>query len=321
MIARPTIGIDLGGTKLLGVVVAPDGQVLAERRRATAGDPESVLRDVAEVVAELRAQVPEGVAIGLGVAGMVDFDGVVRNAPNLPGWDGFPVRARAEADCGLPTAVDNDGNVAALAELVHGAARGRSEVLVITLGTGIGGGIVTGGQVSHGAHGLAAEIGHFQVDPEGPKCACGAVGHWEAIASGGALGRMGREWALSGEAPNILRRAGGRPEDIRAIQVGDSAQAGEPDGLALLSAYARNVAVGLGGLVNILDPEVVVVAGGLVEIGDVLLSRIDAELADFVEAPQHRPMPRVVAAEMGERAGAIGAAALARSLPCPRGSA
>lgn len=308
----PTVGVDVGGTKLLGVVASADGAVLAEQRRPTPTGPDAGLADIAALVAGLGAEVPGVAAVGLGVAGLISFDGVVHHSPNLPGWDGVAARGRIEAACGLPTALDNDANVAGLAELLHGAAQGYRDVLLATLGTGVGGAVIAGGQVLRGAHGMAAEIGHFQVDAGGPPCACGGIGHWEAIASGRALGRMGRERAAAGEAANVLRRAGGRVELVTGVHVGDSAQAGEPDGLALLCAFARNVAVGLGGLVNILDPELVVIGGGLVELGDLLLDGIRAELGNFVEGPGSRPLPGVVAARLGERAGAIGAAALAR---------
>jgi glucokinase len=309
-----TAGIDLGGTKILGVVADGAGRVVAERRSPTPPGPEDALAEMAAVLDQLRAAVPGVAAVGAGVPGLVDLDGVLRYAPNLPGFEGMQVRAGLEAVSALPVTVDNDANAAVLAEVLHGAARGRSEVLLMTLGTGIGGGIVTGGRLHRGAHGFAAEIGHITVDPDGPRCACGASGHWEALASGTALGRMGREWAAQGEAPGVLARAEGRVEAVLGYHVGAAALAGEADGLALLRAYARAVATGLGGLVNVLDPEVVVVAGGLVELGDVLLDPIREELPAFVEAPAHRTLPRVVAAELGEHAGAVGAAALARSL-------
>ena len=309
-----TIGVDVGGTKLLGVVADAGGRIVAERRGPTVGDPDDTLADMTRMVGDLRDETPGISAVGVGVAGLVDLAGVLHYAPNLPGWEDVPVRAHLEADSGLPVAVDNDANVAALGEALFGAARGYSEALLITLGTGIGGGIVKGGQVYRGAHGFAAEVGHFTVDPAGPPCACGGKGHWETVASGNALGRLGREAAARGHAPGVLARAGGAVEAIRGYHVGDAAQAGEPDGVALLSAFARAVALGLGGLVNILDPEIVVIAGGLVELGDVLLAPVRAELVDFVEAPGRRPLPPVVAAALGERAGAVGAAALARTL-------
>ena len=309
-----TIGVDLGGTKLLGVVADGAGTVAAETLRLSGDGAEAVLTGLAAVVDELATAVPEAEAVGVGVAGMVDYEGVVRYAPNIPGIEGLEVASRLEKACRLPVAVDNDANVAALGELLHGAARGHSEVLVITFGTGIGGGIVTGGRLLRGGHGYAAEIGHFTIDPDGPPCACGARGHWESFASGTGLGRMGREWAERGDAPGILARTGGDPAAVTGHLVGESAAAGEADGLALLDSYARWVAIGLGGLVNIFDPELVVVSGGLVTLGDLLLDRVRAELPAFVEAPGHRVVPPVVAAELGHRAGAIGAAALARPL-------
>ena len=309
-----TIGVDLGGTKVLGVVADGAGTVQAETLRPSGDGAEAVLAGLAGVVAELVAAVPEVEAVGVGVAAMVDYQGVVRFAPNIPGIEGLEVATRLEAACHLPVVVDNDANVAALGEVLHGAARGHSEVLVLTFGTGIGGGIVTGGRLLRGGHGYAAEVGHFTIDPDGPPCACGARGHWESFASGTGLGRMGREWALRGDAPGVLARAGGDAAAVTGHEVGESAAAGEADGLALLDVYARWVAVGLGGLVNILDPELVVVSGGLVTLGDLLLDRVQAELPAFVEAPGHREVPPVVAAGLGPKAGAIGAAALARPL-------
>src|SRR5262249_11960218 len=156
-------------------------------------------------------------------------------------------------------------------------------VLVITLGTGIGGGIVAGGKLLRGAHGFAAEIGHFQVDPAGPTCPCGEVGHWEAVASGTALGRTSVEWAEAGRLPKLLAAAGGDASAVTGEQVGLAAGAGDPGAIALMRHFAGNVAIGLAGLVNILDPEVVVVGGGLVELGDVLLDPVREELARRIE--------------------------------------
>jgi glucokinase len=309
-----TAGLDLGGTKILGVVADAAGRMVAEQRRPTPPGPAAALSEMAAVLRDLRAAVPGVAAVGVGAPGLVDLEGVLHYAPNLPGFEGVEVRASVEAASGLPVSVDNDANAAALAEVLYGAARGRSEVLLVTLGTGIGGGIVTGGRLYRGGHGFAAEIGHVTVDPDGPPCACGGRGHWEALASGTALGRMGREWAARGDAPGVLARAGGRADDVLGYHVGAAALEGEADGLALMSAHGRAVAIGLGGLVNVLDPEVVVIGGGLVELGDILLDPIRAELPAFMEAPGRRTLPLVVAAELGEHAGAVGAAVLARTL-------
>jgi glucokinase len=253
----------------------------------------------------------------VGLPGLVDLNGVVHYAPNLPGFIGVAARDYLAAACPVPVVVDNDANVAALGEVLHGAGRGHGEVLVVTLGTGIGGGLIINGAVNRGGYGLAAEIGHFTVDRGGPLCACGARGHWEALASGTALGRRAREWAARGEAPGVLTRAGGVVEAVTGHEAGESALAGEADGLAILAEHAGDVALGLGGLVNILDPELVVIGGGLVHLGEVLLAPIREALPHHVEAPGLRIVPPVVAAALGERAGAVGAAALARTLLPP----
>jgi glucokinase len=253
-------------------------------------------------------------AVGVGAAGLVDREGGVQYAPNIPAFRRTPLRTELEDAIGLPVVVDNDANAAAWGEVVHGAARGALYALMITLGSGIGGGIVARGRIIRGAHGFAAEVGHFQIDPSGPMCACGERGHWEAFASGHALGRSGREWARDGRAPGVLARAGGDPEAVTGVHVGDSAQAGEPDGRELLAEYAASVAVGLAGLANILDPERIVISGGLVELGDTLLTPVRDAFAHYIEGAEYRPMIPIVPAALGERAGVIGAAARARDL-------
>jgi len=209
-----TAGVDIGGTKLLAVAADGQGKVVAERRQPTAEGPDAVLAATAAVVADLLAAEPGIAAVGVGLPGLVDLEGAVHYAPNLPGFVGVDARGRLAATCAVPVVVDNDANVAALGEVLHGAGRGRKEVLVVTLGTGIGGGLIINGVVNRGGYGLAAEIGHFTVDRNGPVCACGARGHWEALASGSALGRRAREWAARGDAPGVLARAGGVVEAV-----------------------------------------------------------------------------------------------------------
>ena len=312
-----TVGVDIGGTKLLAVAVTEDGEVAGERRRPTPTGPDAVLSAAGDLVAELVAAEPGVGAAGFGFAGLVDLDGVVHYAPNLPGFLGVPAREWLAARCAVPVVLENDANVAALGEVAHGAGRGHREVLVVTLGTGIGGGLVIDGEVYRGGFGLAAEIGHITVDPDGPLCACGARGHWEAVASGTALGWRAREWAARGDAPGVLARGGGIVDAVTGYEVGAAAMAGDPDGLAILAEHAGAVAVGLGGLINILDPEIVVISGGLVDLGDLLLGPLRAVLPDHVEAAAHRTMPPVVPAALGEHAGAVGAAALARTVVPP----
>jgi glucokinase len=311
----PTVGIDLGGTNLRIGVVDADGRVLHGSRMPTPNALDDLARTVASAFAEVSSAGP--VAVGVGAAGMIDADGVVHYAPNLPMFVDVPLRALVEDAVQLPVVVDNDANVAAWGEACHGALRGHADGLLVTLGTGIGGGILADGRLFRGAHGFAAEIGHFQVDPDGPKCACGEVGHWEASASGTALGRLGRERAAAGSAPGVLARAGGDVDAVSGVHVGDSAQAGEPDGVAILADYAQQVAVGLAGLGNILDPEIIVVSGGLVELGDALLVPLREAFAKRLEGPAYRPEVPIVAGELGDDAGIVGAAALARGLVHP----
>ena len=189
------------------------------------GSWQGMLDAITTVVGELRSRRPEVETVGIGAAGMVDLDGMIHYAPNVLGFRRTPVQADVAAAVGLPTVVDNDANVAAYAELRFGAARGMTDAIVITLGTGIGGGVLVGGQVLRGAHGFAAEVGHFQIDPHGPMCACGERGHWEAMASGNALGRDG---AGGGDArrpaERAARRRRRRRHDPRPARLGRGAR-------------------------------------------------------------------------------------------------
>jgi glucokinase len=313
-IGPPTFGVDIGGTNVRVAVVDADGMVVDQRRGSTPPTLDALVEQVAAAVRELAPLRTTAAALGVGAAGLVDTDGVIHYAPNVPAFREAPLRARLSAVLDMPVAVDNDANVAVLAELAHGAARGRSDVLLVTLGTGVGGGIVADGRVLRGAHGFGAEIGHFQVDPDGPMCACGRRGHWEALASGNALGVLGRAAAIAGNAPSVVARAGGSAEAVQGVHVGAAAVAGDADALAIVAEYAKQVAVGLVGLVNILDPEIVVVSGGLVALGDVLLGPMRDAFSGQIEGAPYRPEVEIVPAALGEHAGVIGAAALARDL-------
>jgi glucokinase len=308
----PTIGMDIGGTNVRGAVVAADGTVLHEEHRTTPHGWDALSTALLDVVDALRAVEPTVTALGVGIAALVDFDGRIHYAPNIPGLIDLPLQASLAQATGLPVVVDNDANVAAWGEVSFGAAVGVRDCLVITLGTGVGGGIVANGELYRGGHGFAAEIGHFTVDPDGPLCACGERGHWEAIASGTALGRMGREAAAAGDAPSVLAAAGGVADMVTGRDVTEAILAGEPDALAILDRFGDNVALGLAGLANILDPSRIVVSGGLIELGETLLVPIRRAFASRIEGADLRPAPDIVAATLGERAGMIGAAALAR---------
>jgi glucokinase len=309
-----TFGVDLGGSNLRVALVDPDGTIVEQRRAATPATLDGIVDTITGAVRAFAPLRPEARALGVGAAGMVDHDGVIHYSPNVPAFLKAPVRERLEAAVGLPTIVDNDANAAVVAELTHGAAYGEREVLLITLGTGLGGGIVTRGRVLRGAHGFGAEIGHFQIDPDGPLCACGQRGHWEASASGNALGAMGREWVAAGRAPAVLQLAGGDEAAVTGLHVGEAARAGDPAAIELIAEYAGHVAVGLVGLANILDPALIVVSGGLIDLADVLLDPVRAAFGGRLEGAAYRPEVPIVAAALGRHAGVIGAAVLAREL-------
>lgn len=289
-----TVGLDLGGTKVLGVRLGPDGEIRAEERRDTPAVGEDLIAELADLVGALDDGSSR--AVGVGAAGMIGRDGAVAYGPNVAAFrDGLALRERLEPAVELPVVVDNDANTAAWGEFVYGAAADDDDALVITLGTGIGGGVISQGELIRGAHGFAAEIGHFQVVADGPRCACGEVGHWEAVASGPALGRLAEErLGISGE------------------DVGRRATEGDTEAQAVVADFAHWVAIGLAGLVNIFDPGVIVVSGGLVEMGDVLLDPVRRSLAGRVEAPAARPEVAIVPATLGVHAGAVGAATMAR---------
>ncbi len=315
MIGRCAVGLDIGGTKVLGAVVDETGAVHHEHRvPSPTGSWQGMLDALVTVVGELREREPAVSALGIGAAGMVDLGGTIHYAPNVEGFRSTPVRADVEAAVGLPTVVDNDANVAAYAEMRFGAARGMTDALLITLGTGIGGGVIVGGKVLRGAHGFAAEVGHFQIDPEGPMCACGERGHWEAMASGTALGRIAQDAATRGDLPTVLDAVDGDVGTIRGQHVSAAARAGAADALALVDRYCLDVALGLVGLANIFDPGVIAIAGGLVNDGDLFLGPIRTHFLGHIEGSRYRPTPDIVPAELGEHAGVIGAAAIALDL-------
>ncbi|HTD50925.1 MAG TPA: ROK family protein [Acidimicrobiia bacterium] len=309
---RPTVGLDIGGTKVLGVLLDADGNVLREERQLSPHAGVDALVATATAIVEELAE--PGVAVGVGAAGLVNHDGHVLYSPNLPTVRDAPLREALHAATHHPLVVDNDANVAARGEVAYGAAKGVRHALLVTLGTGIGGGMLLNGELYRGAHGFGAEIGHITVERDGPLCACGELGHWEAIASGTALGRMAREVVAQGSGARILAAAGGAIDAVTGVHVEETARDGDADAQALLTRYADNVSIGLAALANVLDPELIVIAGGLVELGPLLFDPLIASFMRHVEGAAYRPKIPIVPAQLGERAGAVGAAVLAREL-------
>jgi glucokinase len=307
-------GIDVGGTKVLGVALRAEDPtaILGEARVPTPDTEGGLLDSMADVVRQLDAQAgtPRVTAVGVGIAGLVDRTGRLRVSPNLPGRRNVDIAVELDRRLGLPIRVDNDATCAAWAEYLAGAARGSDDAVLVTLGTGIGAGVIADGELVRGAHGFGGEAGHVVVDPGGPRCPCGRRGCWERFASGTGLGRFGREAAEAGQFPRGVELAGGMAEHVRGEHVTQAAREGDQDALELMQEFADWVALGVGNLVTLLDCMLVVIGGGLVEAGDVLLEPVRAAYRRHVMAPEEREDVRIVSAELGERAGATGAALL-----------
>jgi len=291
-------------------VVDRAGAVLAEYRVPTPTSAGALLDALTDVASALQAETGAH-AVGVGVPGLVDASGNLRFAPNLPGVTEVPVGRVLAERLGRAVLVDNDATCAGWAETQIGAAAGDADVLLATLGTGIGGGLVAGGRLVRGANGFAGEIGHLVVDPSGPLCPCGQRGCWERYASGSGLGWMGREAAQAGRAARAVELAGGDPEAVRGEHVTRASAEGDEAARAVMERFAWWLALGLANLANVLDPGRIVIGGGMVESGEVLLGPTRRAFAALVEGVEHRPEIPIVAAALGERAGAIGAALLA----------
>lgn len=308
---RETIGVDLGGTKMLVGVVDAEGRAVHRREASSAGlSGEEVLR-LLESELEIALEARPGVgAVGLGVPCTIDrARGVCVSAVNLPLVE-VAVRDRISERVGLPVAIDNDGNVAAIAENRIGAAQGAREVVLLTIGTGIGGGLILGGQVYRGAHGAGAELGHVVVDIDGPPCQgnCPNRGCIEAMASGTALRAEAERAAAAAPGSELARaRDGGATIDGRLVT--ELARSGEPTSTAVLATIGRRLGVALSGLANIFDPEVIVVGGGVMAAGELLLGPAREELRRRALPPQNETPVR--AAALGIDAGMVGAAMLA----------
>jgi len=310
-----TIGVDIGGTKVAGGVVDEDGNILAQHRVHTpARDAQATTDAIVSVIEAMRAE-HDAEAVGLGIAGFVDAArSIVYFAPNLLGWRDGPLRAEVEKRVGLPVVVENDANAAAWGEARFGAGREARHVACVTIGTGVGGGIISDRMLFRGGFGVGAEFGHIQMVEGGRQCGCGQRGCWEQYASGGALVRDARERAAESrsEAEVLLGLGDGTPEGITGRHVTEAAQLGDPVALAAFGALGHWVGQGLADLAAVLDPECFVLGGGVSEAGDVLLEPTVAAFEELLTGGEHRPLAQVVLAELGNDAGLVGAADLAR---------
>ena len=310
-----TIGLDIGGTKIAAGLVSADGEILAEARRETpAQDPDRIAHEAAGLVVELAEGSAQAVVgVGVACAGFVNRTGShVLFAPNLA-WRDEPLKQRLEAIVDYPVTIENDANAAAWGEFRFGAAREADDMVLITVGTGIGGGIVNDSRLLRGAYGVGGELGHMRVVPNGIRCGCGNRGCWEQYGSGNALLREAREVVASGtpHGAALSEACDGDPARLRGRDITEVAQAGDPAAVELLADLGAWVGEGAASVAAILDPELIVIGGGVAEAGDLLLEPIRAAYARQLTGRGHRPMARIVPATLGNDAGLVGAAALA----------
>lgn len=310
-----TIGVDIGGTKVAGGVVDEDGRILAQHRVTTpARDADATTDAIVSVIEAMRAD-REVEAVGLGIAGFVDAGrSIVYFAPNLLGWRNGPLREEVEKRVNLPVVVENDANSAAWGEAMFGAGREYHHVACVTIGTGVGGGIVAGDQLFRGGFGVGAEFGHIQMVEGGRLCGCGQRGCWEQYASGGALVRDARERAAESraEAELLLSLGDGTPEAITGQHVTEAAEQGDQVALASFASLGHWIGQGLADLAAVLDPECFVLGGGVSEAGSLLLDPTVTSFEELLTGRGRRPTAKVVLAELGNDAGLVGAADLAR---------
>jgi glucokinase len=306
--------VDIGGTKVAAGVVDERGAILASTHRDTPADDVRQIEDaIAAVVTELTSSYSVG-AVGIGAAGFIDARrSTVMFAPNLA-WRDEPLQASLQRRLGLVVVIENDANAAAWAEVRFGAGRGTEHVVALTVGTGIGGGIVIKGQLVRGQFGAAAEIGHVTVVRDGRLCGCGLRGCWEQYASGRALVREAHEYLQRApeEAGELLRLARGRPAHITGEMITEAALTGDTAALRCFDVVGTWLGRGLAGLAAVLDPGVFVIGGGVSAAGEVLRAPASAAFVESLTGHGYRPVAELRIAELGPAAGLVGAADLAR---------
>lgn len=309
---RQAIGLDVGGTKIAGAVITEHGDIIDPLTVPTPTDSTSgVLHALLGLISQLRHRNPAVEALGVGAAGLVEWPrGYIRWAPNNSYRD-LPLRELLAEETGLPVIVDNDANAATWAEARLGLGTTYDNIAFLTVGTGVGGGLLLDGQLYRGHSGLAAELGHLIVNPGGERCGCGNRGCLEAMASGTALERLGRAAVTAHPTSQLAQLAGGNPNNVTGHHILDATRSADPVARSLFDEIGYWLGVGIASLANIFELELVVIGGGLIETGDLLLRPATASLESFAFATTHRPVPSIRPGTFGSTAGVVGAAHLA----------
>jgi len=313
----PVLAIDLGGTKVITAIISGEGQVMARDYHLTLADGgvQAVINRVFSAVDHLLDTTDMSLSqlhsISIAAAGAIDTRrGLITSSPNLPGWCDIPLRDMVREKYGVNTFLVNDASAAALGEHRFGAGKGVTNLIYITVSTGIGGGIIINGKLYCGSCGSAGEVGHMTIDVNGPRCECGNVGCWETLASGTAVAKEAIRRLNNGERSSLIEIVGGKLESITAETVGVAAQRGDSLALDVMTEAATYLGVGLVNLVNIFNPGLIIIGGGMAKLGDFLLAparQVVRERAFQLSAQA----VRIVPAELGDNAGVLGAAAFA----------
>lgn len=306
------IGIDIGGTKTLAVVHTEAGDIVARHEVARPTSSGQAVSQLVDIVTKFRSSEPgeSARAVGIGIAGAISLSGAVQFSPNIPEIVDFPLRDRLSEQIDLPLVVENDATAATWAEHKIGAGQGVANMLYVALGTGIGTGFVLDGSVFRGANGFAGESGHMVVDRHGDTHISGVKGPWEMRASGNGLGALARASAIAGRLDSLLTD-GLSADELRGEHISAGAAAGNEQALSVLDEFADDVALGMTNLIYILDPQQIVLGGGLVAIGEVLRSRVQAAVDRTTLGGAFRPNVPIVLAALGSSSGAVGAGLLA----------
>ena len=310
----PVLAVDLGGTKIIAAVVLPSGKVVSRNYCLTLADEgteaviDRLLSAVKEAAAKAKLRISELTGIGIAAAGILDTEkGIITTSPNLPDWRDVPLRDILADNLGIATYLINDASAAALAEHRFGAGKRVDNLIYLTVSTGIGGGIIASGKLYSGANGCAGEIGHMTIEAHGPRCNCGNFGCLEALASGTAVAREAVRRLNQGETSSIAQLAEARLETITAETVALAARQGDHLACDVVTKAANYLGIGLANLVNIFNPELIVIGGGLSKMGDMLLEPARKVVKERAFRLPARTV-RIVRARLGSNAGIVGAA-------------
>ena len=317
---NPLLATDLGGTKIATALVSPEGEILCQEHVPTLAEEgvdaviSRMLAATDSVVGRADLSLSSFTSIAIAAAGAIDSKkGIVTASPNLPGWRDIHLKEIIETATGLDTFVINDASAAALGEHCFGAGRGVNNLIYVTVSTGIGGGIIIDGKLYSGVSGSAGEVGHMTIDVNGPRCNCGNIGCLELLASGRAVAREAQRLIAQGARTRIIQLAEGEPQNITAKIVAAAAQEGDNLASEIISRAATYLGMGLANLVNIFNPEMIIIGGGMAKMGDMLLDTARKVVAERAfQLPAQRV--RIVPSQLGDNAAVLGAVAFGQGL-------